>query len=228
MGRRSLLGTFRDSETGFDYANQRYHNPGTGRFLTPDPYQNSAGPTDPGSWNRFAYARGDPVNRFDPTGLDDEDLDDGDDGGDFGGGDGGGGGGGGGGGTDQGTPPDSDCGQGSDGVFTCTVTGAMPTGTDGTLESGSPISGEPPDSFFILPNSQDQYSEYSAPAGTRFLIYIINQTTQGREIHTFTGGTEPKRVLTNPFRLGAVFHCAPSRLLGHGDPILRGPVSLFR
>ena len=30
---------FRLSETGFDYADQRYHNPGTGRFLTPDPYR---------------------------------------------------------------------------------------------------------------------------------------------------------------------------------------------
>ena len=36
-GTEKFTGYFRDSETGFDYADQRYHNPGTGRFLTPDP-----------------------------------------------------------------------------------------------------------------------------------------------------------------------------------------------
>jgi hypothetical protein len=40
-----------------------------GRFLSPDPYTASGGPADPGSWNRYAYTRGDPVNRYDPTGL---------------------------------------------------------------------------------------------------------------------------------------------------------------
>lgn len=39
--------------------------------MTPDPYQASGGPGDPGSWNRFAYTRGDPVGSFDPTGLND-------------------------------------------------------------------------------------------------------------------------------------------------------------
>jgi hypothetical protein len=29
-------------------------------------------PHDPGSWNRYVYVRGDPANRNDPTGLDDE------------------------------------------------------------------------------------------------------------------------------------------------------------
>jgi hypothetical protein len=40
-----------------------------GRFLTPDPYRASGGPAAPQSWNRYAYVEGDPVNRFDPTGL---------------------------------------------------------------------------------------------------------------------------------------------------------------
>ena len=31
--------------------------------MTPDPYAASGGPSDPGSWNRYAYTRGDPVNR---------------------------------------------------------------------------------------------------------------------------------------------------------------------
>ena len=43
----------RDPESGLDYANQRYYSPGNGKFLTPDPYQASAGPEGPGSWNRW-------------------------------------------------------------------------------------------------------------------------------------------------------------------------------
>ena len=39
--------------------------------MTPDPYQASVGPSDPGSWNRYAHTRGDPINRQDPSGLDD-------------------------------------------------------------------------------------------------------------------------------------------------------------
>jgi RHS repeat-associated protein len=58
-----------DSATGLDYANNRYYSNAYGRFMTPDPYQASGGPNDPQSWNRYAYTRGDPVNRYDPTGL---------------------------------------------------------------------------------------------------------------------------------------------------------------
>jgi hypothetical protein len=39
--------------------------------MTPDPYQASGGPSDPQSWNRYAYTRGDPVNRYDPWGTQD-------------------------------------------------------------------------------------------------------------------------------------------------------------
>jgi RHS repeat-associated protein len=60
----------RDSATGLDYADQRYHQPGAGRFLSPDPYAGSAHQGDPGTWNRYAYVGGDPVNESDPTGLD--------------------------------------------------------------------------------------------------------------------------------------------------------------
>jgi RHS repeat-associated protein len=59
----------RDSESGLDYAVNRYEAPGDGRFLSPDPYQPSAGPEDPSSWNRYAYVGGDPINFIDPTGL---------------------------------------------------------------------------------------------------------------------------------------------------------------
>ena len=39
--------------------------------MTADPYAASGGPSDPGSWNRYAYTRGDPVNRTDTSGLQD-------------------------------------------------------------------------------------------------------------------------------------------------------------
>jgi RHS repeat-associated protein len=57
-----------------DYADNRYYSNAYGRFMTPDPYQgNSGGPGDPEnpqSWNRYAYVVGDPINWFDPQGLD--------------------------------------------------------------------------------------------------------------------------------------------------------------
>ncbi len=73
-GTEKFTGYFRDAETGLDYADQRYHSPGTGRFMTADPYQANGGgngnPRDPGSWNRYAYAGADPINHKDPTGQD--------------------------------------------------------------------------------------------------------------------------------------------------------------
>ncbi len=38
--------------------------------MTPDPYRGSGRPSSPQSWNRYAYALGDPANTNDPTGLD--------------------------------------------------------------------------------------------------------------------------------------------------------------
>jgi len=69
-GKEKFATYFRDSETGLDYADQRYHQPGMGRFMTPDPYSRSARSNAPGSWNRYAYTSGDPVNHADPMGLD--------------------------------------------------------------------------------------------------------------------------------------------------------------
>ncbi|HKV42318.1 MAG TPA: RHS repeat-associated core domain-containing protein [Blastocatellia bacterium] len=60
----------RDSATGLDYAMNRYYNSVSGSFMTPDPYKNSAGPKDPGSWNRYSYAGSDPVGNVDAGGLD--------------------------------------------------------------------------------------------------------------------------------------------------------------
>jgi RHS repeat-associated protein len=56
-----FTGYFRDSETGLDYADQRFHNPGTGRFTTPDPLGSGL--------NYYAYVDGDPANKIDPRGL---------------------------------------------------------------------------------------------------------------------------------------------------------------
>ena len=67
-GREKFATYYRDP-SGLDYADQRYYASNTGRFLTPDPYRASGGPADPGSWNRYAYVQGDPVNFHDPRGL---------------------------------------------------------------------------------------------------------------------------------------------------------------
>jgi RHS repeat-associated protein len=64
------FGTYlRDSATGLDYAVNRYYSSGSGRFMSPDPYQASGGPAVPQSWNRYAYVQNDPINFGDPTGL---------------------------------------------------------------------------------------------------------------------------------------------------------------
>jgi RHS repeat-associated protein len=64
--------TYRDSDSGLDYASARFYASGIGRFLNPDPSNGSGHPGDPKSWNRYAYTRGDPVNRTDRSGLEDE------------------------------------------------------------------------------------------------------------------------------------------------------------
>jgi RHS repeat-associated protein len=66
---REKFGTyFRDTGTGLDYANQRYHAPGFGRFMTVDGSGKNEDLADPSSWNQYAYVHGDPVNANDPTG----------------------------------------------------------------------------------------------------------------------------------------------------------------
>ena len=68
-GRTKFATYYRDTP-GLDYADQRYYANAGGRFLTPDPGGlSTADPSDPGSWNMYAYVKGDPVNSTDPTGL---------------------------------------------------------------------------------------------------------------------------------------------------------------
>ena len=57
----------RDSESGNDYALARLYVSRLGRFSALDPIPGSV--TDPQSLDRYAYARNDPVNLFDPSGL---------------------------------------------------------------------------------------------------------------------------------------------------------------
>ncbi len=61
--------TYWADQGGLQYAQNRYYSATYGRFTTPDPYRASGGPSDPGSWNRYAYVEGDPVNFNDPEGL---------------------------------------------------------------------------------------------------------------------------------------------------------------
>lgn len=56
----------RDQETGLDYALARYYDSRTGGFCSADPVEGT--PTDPESWNRYVYARDNPVNLTDPSG----------------------------------------------------------------------------------------------------------------------------------------------------------------
>lgn len=56
------LGAEQDAETGFCYLKQRYYDPGTARFLSPDPLRSAGLP-------EYAYALGDPLTFSDPGGL---------------------------------------------------------------------------------------------------------------------------------------------------------------
>jgi RHS repeat-associated protein len=60
-----------DSETGNYYDYARYYSPRLGRFMSPDPADLAAvDPTNPQSWNRYAYVLNNPTSFTDPTGLD--------------------------------------------------------------------------------------------------------------------------------------------------------------
>jgi RHS repeat-associated protein len=55
-----------EAATGLYYYGARYHNPSIGRFMSPDPA--GADPTDPQSWNRYAYVLNNPIKYIDPDG----------------------------------------------------------------------------------------------------------------------------------------------------------------
>ena len=58
----------RDATTGLDYADQRWHSAGAGRFLNGDP-MDAQSAMNPGTFNQYGYALADPVEYFDPNGL---------------------------------------------------------------------------------------------------------------------------------------------------------------
>jgi RHS repeat-associated protein len=65
-----FTGQERDTETGLDFFQARYHGSAQGRFLSPDPVGNfAASVADPQSWNMYVYARNNPLTLIDPTGL---------------------------------------------------------------------------------------------------------------------------------------------------------------
>ncbi len=68
-GNTNFATYFHDETTGLNYGDQRFYNSQYGRFMNADPYRASAGPEDPGSWNRYTYTHGDPINRNDQSGL---------------------------------------------------------------------------------------------------------------------------------------------------------------
>jgi RHS repeat-associated protein len=66
---RKYTGKERDKETGLDYFGARYYGSKIGRFTTVDPVYNwQENLVDPQRWNRYAYARNNPLRYTDPDG----------------------------------------------------------------------------------------------------------------------------------------------------------------
>jgi len=67
MPAERFTGQVRDGESASDYFHARMLQPRNGRFNAVDPV--FAAPTDPQQWNRYAYARGNPLSFVDPLGA---------------------------------------------------------------------------------------------------------------------------------------------------------------
>jgi RHS repeat-associated protein len=66
---RKFTSKERDPETGLDYFGARYYGSKIGRFTTTDPvYTTEENTVDPQRWNRYAYARNNPLRYTDPDG----------------------------------------------------------------------------------------------------------------------------------------------------------------
>jgi RHS repeat-associated protein len=66
--RQKFTGKERDAETGLDYFGARYFSGAQGRFTSPDAFYKDSHVADPQSWNKYAYARDNPLRYVDPTG----------------------------------------------------------------------------------------------------------------------------------------------------------------
>jgi RHS repeat-associated protein len=63
-----FTGKMRDAESGLDFFLARYYSSGQGRFVSPDGPMDDQNPEDPQSWNRYAYARNNPISQTDDDG----------------------------------------------------------------------------------------------------------------------------------------------------------------
>ncbi len=62
---------YRCDRTASGELEQRFYTSQFGRFMSADRFQRAAKINDSGSWNKYSYTRGDPVNRFDRSGTED-------------------------------------------------------------------------------------------------------------------------------------------------------------
>lgn len=67
--RQQFTGQERDLESGLDYFDARYYSSTQGRFTSIDPLAASGQPTNPQTWNRYAYVLNNPAALIDPTGM---------------------------------------------------------------------------------------------------------------------------------------------------------------
>lgn len=72
--RQKFTGQERDTQTdgtltGLDYFQARYYSPVQGRFTSADPGNAGADPSDPQTWNGYAYVDNNPMANVDPDGL---------------------------------------------------------------------------------------------------------------------------------------------------------------
>jgi RHS repeat-associated protein len=64
-----FTGQMRDYETTLDWFNVRYYSGWQGRFQSPDPGNAGADPSNPQSWNGYAYVNNNPLSYTDPSGM---------------------------------------------------------------------------------------------------------------------------------------------------------------
>ena len=64
-----FTGQIRDYETTLDWFNVRYYSGWQGRFQSPDPGNAGADPSNPQSWNGYAYVGNNPLSYTDPSGM---------------------------------------------------------------------------------------------------------------------------------------------------------------
>ena len=70
VGSCGFAGENWDEDTGLLYLRRRYYDPAIGRFISADPFRGDL--SNPRSLNRYVYASNDPINRRDPSGLQDD------------------------------------------------------------------------------------------------------------------------------------------------------------